>query len=494
MCGSPVLVGEEEGGKPSDQRPASRVSETARGLLWGRLRASGTQRTVAQEYSTQLLNWPTMTPNTSKIIGLRHDLDPVDPVVVRPTLLRFMAMWSVVIVAVGCGEPLESHADASPANDSAVDGETDVDPRGSDGRTGPPTLTCGRTELGEFLTGGKGRSAPLRFSVPVDARATTLTVQGPSDVYFNLAEWTLSNGVSVVPTGWLSLSTQPVACVDKCTNRVLAQPGAAAFLLPNTPLVKLVPGVTTVAVVAFRRPKVGSNTFEMSANVAFKVTVDTVCAADEGEPLRLAVNFGATGAGGWSAQHLLTQPRVAGALKFVTKVYAAAGIEIGPVNVFAAATETTIYTQDGPDAELTTLFRSGKGAPLGVNVFLVDKIHSAVKTGPGESLLSGVSGGLPGPPLAMGLDRSGIAVALHQQPGQPDTLGPTIAHEIGHFLGLFHTVEVPNSSGEMIRDNLNDTDDSATNLMHWSVGPNSKDVTEDQRFVLRNSPWLQSKP
>ena len=90
----------------------------------------------------------------------------------------------------------------------------------------------------------------------------------------------------------------------------------------------------------------------------------------------------------------------------------------------------------------------------------------------------------------MGTARGGIAVALHLDAGQEDTLGQTIAHELAHYLGLFHTVEVANAAGNVLKDNLNDTDNSTNNLLHWAVSTGSSELTPDQRFVLLGNPWL----
>lgn len=81
-------------------------------------------------------------------------------------------------------------------------------------------------------------------------------------------------------------------------------------------------------------------------------------------------------------------------------------------------------------------------SPRQVDVVLV----SALAGGVG---LLGVSGGIPGPVGPSG--RSAVAVNMLESAG-PDgvfdlaetrLLGETIAHEIGHYLGLFHPMELP---------------------------------------------------
>lgn len=332
-----------------------------------------------------------------------------------------------------------------------------------------------------------GKTGPRTFELPVDARSFVISVKGDADVMFNLAEVTLANGISLVPKAWVSLAGQPVACVSQCTNRVVAQPGAAAFLFPNTPLAKLAPGPVKFRVIAFKKNPKGHYP---PAIAKLDIRVHLVCKKANTAPATLALNIGLTGAGGLQVDTALKDPRLSKAMATVGSIYAKAGITIAPVRVFKAAEIPFIAQQTGDKAEFTVLLRSGKLAEMGVNVMLVDKIVATGSTGPGQALLAGVSGGIPGPPLEVGGDRSGIAVALHLGAGQQDALGHTIAHELGHFLGLFHTVEVPPSGGKSIKDNINDTGDANTNLMHWSVGEEATELTSDQRFVLHGSPWL----
>lgn len=69
----------------------------------------------------------------------------------------------------------------------------------------------------------------------------------------------------------------------------------------------------------------------------------------------------------------------------------------------------------------------------------------------------------------------------------PTSLGKLIAHELGHFLGLYHSVE---SNGTT--DHLNDTDD--TNLMHYApLQISSPTLSSSQFHVISNHPLLRTQ-
>ena len=68
-----------------------------------------------------------------------------------------------------------------------------------------------------------------------------------------------------------------------------------------------------------------------------------------------------------------------------------------------------------------------------------------------------------------------------------------IAHETGHYLGLFHTVEFAPTGGADTYDNITDTLDTPAaaqnNLMFGAVGT-STTLTPGQGFVMRNLAWI----
>lgn len=392
--------------------------------------------------------------------------------------VRFVGLIALLASAVACStDALPGSQD--PTDASAADGSPDADVAAAQPNK--------QLALGAVPTHTDGKSSTIEFDLPPGAVAFTITLTGDPSTYATLAELRLPGGLTIIPAGWLSLSDSAMACYALCSNRILAQPGQAAFLFPNTPLVAVKPGRVTFRAYTFTRTSAGK---EVAAAAELQARVDIVTARDLTVDHGVLINLGLTGADSLTAKTALQQPRIKQALQSVRAIYQKAGVAMA-FRAFDALDQQLIATRTGPDAHLTRLFASGGTQPLGINVFLVDKVLSQQPAGPGENILAGLSGGVPGAPLTVGGPRAGIALSLHLQPGQQDTLGATMAHEIGHFLGLFHTVEAAVGGSEPLRDNLPDTDDGTANLMHWTVAAGATELTSDQTKVLFNSAWVQ---
>jgi hypothetical protein len=126
-------------------------------------------------------------------------------------------------------------------------------------------------------------------------------------------------------------------------------------------------------------------------------------------------------------------------------------------------------TGAGPCDPLQQLFTTSAAAPArGANLFL---IHELVYTGPGTpgTTIVGIDGTIPGPSGFPGTIASGAAVGVFGEFGAGTCTGSTpsistcgtdrvayiAAHELGHWLGLYHTTESDGGSNSF--DPLSDT-------------------------------------
>lgn len=154
-------------------------------------------------------------------------------------------------------------------------------------------------------------------------------------------------------------------------------------------------------------------------------------------------------------------------------------------------------------AELPALFRLSAAADnAAVNVFLLDRIDSVESGG-----VRGLAGGTPGPWGMHGTGASGVAVAIDGLTSRPEALGRALAHELAHYLGLFHTSEhdgtVLDPLGDTAACTLEDDRDGdgrldanecaahgADNLMFWADAGGTA-LSEEQALILRRALVLQ---
>ena len=113
----------------------------------------------------------------------------------------------------------------------------------------------------------------------------------------------------------------------------------------------------------------------------------------------------------------------------------------------------------------------------------------------GFGVILGVSGGIPGPVGVQGSPRSAVIVDVSVPEAAGDVpFGFTMAHEMGHFLGLYHSSEmsIPFAGLPQIHDPLADTAENDTsNLMFYEASGGGTTLTDDQGVVVRGNPWVR---
>lgn len=196
---------------------------------------------------------------------------------------------------------------------------------------------------------------------------------------------------------------------------------------------------------------------------------------------RLNLHLHYVGAAGQRPEGARGPAFVADALEHAELILGQAGLAIGNVcqTEVVGALRERLSVLDPPRfgllVELPQLFELSAGARgYAVHVFLVDQADVTL----------GISGGLPGPPGMHGTGSSGVvmSVALFDQSAQ---FGRALAHELGHYLGLFH----PREADNVTLDPLGDTPNEPTNLM-FRTATGGQNLTDHQRDVILASPLL----
>jgi len=300
-----------------------------------------------------------------------------------------------------------------------------------------------------------------RFDVPVHARSVLISATGdPAGIYTTRA--LTSPAGELVLADWYDDATVPI-CLS-CPNRVANERGGHAVMAPSSPSAEAVftPGAWTYEAHGYD----GAAAADVSAVVKIGDPDDLATGA-------LTVALHLTGAGGLTAESAPTDQVLQQALLDFGQLYHSVGIslEFTYHDVPEEGQAVTVETRR------SALFAHRKGSLEAIAVYVVDTLTDDAGT-----VLLALSP-LPGPYGEPAADAGIILRAT------APSLGRTLAHEVGHYLGLWHTFEA--APADKIKDPLPDTapPHETDNLM--APGKPGDLLTEGQGAVMRRHPMVR---
>jgi len=377
--------------------------------------------------------------------------------------------------------------DADAEGDADADAEVDAGPPPIVFETAPEWFYQQKIE--GIVLDEQGESEQLKVTLPDGTSSVFVMLESPDDFHF----LNLKTVVTPKPaTESIIVGAGNGTCIP-CKNRVSAGQKVGAFLIPNDPGIATVKGgewrFTIRGTTIIKKP------FETTYPVWPGIVDMTLLARTEPIPAegRLVLHLHFTGADDLTAANAPTDPRLEEALINVQAILGAAGITVevgGYHDVPGVAEDPTLLdlqsTLGAPNDLSKVLLTAQTDDPNALNVFFVNSIYRDDDFA-GGGLVLGIAAGIPGPAFMGPNYRGGVVIASLDLMGETDYWGNVIAHEISHFLGLYHTTEKSGS----VHDTLDDTaEGDSVNLMHWAYAPEKLEISEQQGTVLRSHPLV----
>ncbi len=298
---------------------------------------------------------------------------------------------------------------------------------------------------------------------------------------------------------------------DISINRTDATNGLYTMLVPTNPAVTPEEGEWVV--------KLRSGSAEVDVDLS--LVMKTEPATDR----LLDLNLYFVGLDGMDAASAETDEGFQAILGSISSIFNGANVSIRAISYNdITGGDADTYGVIDSDEEIAGMYQlAGESSEQALNVYFVNDIA----LGAGGLSVLGLAGGVPGPPVLQGTRRSGVTVNMGSYLAVlPDgdqmmideataELEIIMAHESGHFLGLYHTVErngLALPDGEITgEDPLSDTTtcpdtadadmdgllspaecaaDGADNLMFWSPANDSRALTAQQGQIVFANPLI----
>ena len=351
--------------------------------------------------------------------------------------------------------------------------------------------------LGMQAHDATGYTGTLELTLPEDAVSFEITTVGEPGRTYVVDGLQSPSGKYLVHEGWFKSAQNPGGsqlCLI-CPIRVSAMETAGGVLVPNAPDVAVEAGTYTFRVFAFHTAQAGPFSPPTVVPDAGEVAIHIAIKRHPGGPAtsgRLNLNLFFTGSSSLTAASAPTSPRVQDALAHFDAIYAQAGVSIGTVtysDIDPAFLVVDGIAGAGNDFEEVAALTAD--APPGVNLIFVKSIVDSASGIGGFGVILGVAGGIPGPAGVQGTRRSAVIVATEKPQGIPsDPMPSTMAHEVGHYLGLFHSSEFGFGLNQL-HDPIPDTPwNDATNLMYYDGSQDGTTLTPGQAGVILANPWI----
>ena len=231
----------------------------------------------------------------------------------------------------------------------------------------------------------------VSFMVPANVLSVTVIIWGVDDGWYGIDGWQDDTGYVLIPSGWPALEGNEAGCY-RCNNFATQSAGVSTTIAPNRPGARVNAGRHAIDIVGWVDGLAADE-----ARVSVLIKRGAIWPATG----TIDLNFYFTGAQGWTADTVQTDPYFAACIDRVIDLYGRAGIQLGEMAYHDIDSEFAIVSIEQGDNSLGRLVGQSVAEPHhGANVFFVDEILTGEIDFP---TIPGVAAAVPSPPLLPGL-------------------------------------------------------------------------------------------
>ncbi len=332
----------------------------------------------------------------------------------------------------------------------------------------------GREDLGVTVLNARienGLSNEIEIDAPEGLQSVLFEVRGDKGLYY-LAKFQTPNSGDLI---------EGARYVTRFAREV---PGLVDWLYPNTPTLAIEPGKYKILL---RGETPGGGRLDEDVEIRLytkRKQAFTGC----GIHLDFLIDKQAIDSADF--EQALDQ-----AVIWVNNLYAPLGIRVLDYSITQIVLPRTDFDPDVPASvtrDVDDVLAQARGTGSARN----NSVHVIVVRTIGGSEPAGYAMGLPGP---FDADRSNAAVLVSTDAYTSngflnvEGMASTMAHEVGHYLGLYHTSESSGTQHDPLPDTDECTDASCSpafdnNIMTAGGGEERMAVTPNQAFVMRQHP------
>lgn len=283
-----------------------------------------------------------------------------------------------------------------------------------------------------------------------------------------------------------SLSGSPL----KTFNPVYVSPvkgSMGTVLFPNHSRARVVEGQWKVRIDLFEKnAEKDSTDFSLANNSSIDFQVIPAVAPTSTDQASLKLRFFMSGAGFWTKESVKTDQRFLVFLAHLQKIFDQISLKIEVSEIIDLPEGFRQLTPSQDLSHFEKVYGFQRTPFDGIDIFFTGDFKWVAKA----PKLRASSSGVPG---EIGTGRGGCLVRIGPDDDLvfPDDIASHVAHEIGHYLGLFHTSDKASHAEDPLTDTLSGPAEFSNLMRPWLDVDHINQISPQQRKVILTHPLIQ---